>query len=262
MKIKKIVLVFTAVAGLGICFELNSKPTGAPAGSTGSPADGVTCFQSGCHFGSPVAKTGIVSSDIPTSGYVPGATYNMTVSFSGTGNKGFQISPQTSSGTLVGSLIAGTGNKIVNSKYITHTGVKSSTTATWTFKWVAPAAGTGSVTFYCACAVTRNNTWTTTYTTNEGVAAGIIPDKKAEYLSAFPNPFTNGIHVGVSLKSGTPVSIWVYALNGQLVHEQYHPEVKVGLNDFAIDLTAIQKGVYILKLEQDGELYTSRIVKN
>jgi len=262
MKMKKIVLLFATLTGFGICFEINSKSTGAPAGCTGSPADAATCFQSGCHFGSPVVKTGIVSSDIPASGYVPGATYNITVSFSGTGNKGFQISPQTSSGTLVGSLIAGTGNKIVSSKYITHTGVKSTATATWTFKWGAPAAGTGAVTFYCACAVTRNTTWTTTYTTNEGVAAGMAKDKNSACLSTFPNPFINDIEIKISLKTAAPVSIWVYALNGQLVYQQQYVEAKAGDNSFAINLAAAQKGVYVLKLQQDGELYTSRIVKN
>lgn len=262
MKIKKIVFLFAAVAGVGICFELNSKPTGAPAGSTGSPADGATCYRSGCHYGAPVAKTGIVSSDIPASGYVPGATYNITVSFSGTGKKGFQISPQSSSGILLGSLIAGTGNQIVGSKYITHTGTQTTATATWSFKWVAPAAGTGAVTFYCACAVTRNNTWTTTYTANEGITAGINSDENSAYLSAFPNPFINEIGVKVSLKAASPVSIWVYALNGQLVHQQHNIGAKTGDNSFAINLATAQKGVYILKLEQDGELYTSRIVKN
>lgn len=261
MNIKRIVLVFTAVAGLGMCFELNSKPAGAPAGSTGSPADGATCFRSGCHFGSPIVKTGIVSSDIPTSGYVPGVTYNMTVSFSGTGKKGFQISPQNTSGQLLGSLIAGTGSQIVSTKYITHTGVQTTATATWTFKWRAPAAGTGPVTFYCACAVTRNTTWTTTYTANEGATTGIARGEKMQQLTTFPNPFINDMEVKVSLKAATPVSVWVYALNGQLVHEQ-RMEAKAGDNSFALNLAAAQKGVYILKLEQDGEVYTSRIVKN
>ncbi len=262
MKIRKIALIIAVLlVGVFTCQQLGSTPTGAPAGSTGSPADGATCFRSGCHFGAPVVKTGIVSSDIPTSGYVPGVTYNMTVSFSGTGKKGFQISPQSSSGTLLGSLIAGAGNKIVSSKYITHSGVKSSTTATWTFKWVAPAAGTGAVTFYCACAVTRNTTWTTTYTINESVAAGITHGEKIQQLTIFPNPVINDLVVKVSLKAATPVSIWVYALSGQLVHAQ-HMEAKAGDNSFAVNLAAAQKGVYILKLEQDGEQYTSRIVKN
>lgn len=262
MKIKKIAIVCAAMTiAVSSVHEIQSTPTGAPAGVTGSPADGVTCYQGGCHFGAPVAKTGIVSSDIPASGYIHGTTYNITVSFSGTGAKGFQISPQNTSGQLLGSLIAGTGNKIVNGKYVTHTGAKTTTAATWTFKWIAPAAGTGPVTFYCACAVTRNNTWTTTYSVNERVAAGIVAGNTIQQLEAFPNPFTDKIRVKANLKEATPVSMHIYNMAGQMVKQSDLLSAQVGENTFAIELPEANRGMYILKLEQGDIVYTTRIVK-
>lgn len=145
-----------------------SNPTGAPAGNTGSPADGTTCAES-CHGGSAVTQAGLISSNIPTAGYTPGSTYTITASISGSGNKGFQVSPQNTAGTLLGSLIAGTGSKIVGTNYVTHSSAKSSTAASWTFQWIAPAAGTGSVTFYGAFAITQNTTMKSTLVVNEAV---------------------------------------------------------------------------------------------
>ena len=145
-----------------------SEPTGSPAGKTGSPADGTTCAES-CHGSSPSVQAGLITSNIPTAGYTPGSTYTITATISGSGKKGFQVSPQNSSGTLLGSLIAGTGSKIVGTKYITHSAAKNTTTATWTFQWIAPAVGTGSVTFYGAFAASQNTTLTSTLLVNEAV---------------------------------------------------------------------------------------------
>ena len=145
-----------------------SNPTGAPAGNTGSPSDATTCAES-CHGGSAVTQAGLITSNIPTAGYTPGSTYTITASITGSGNKGFQVSPQNTAGTLLGSLIAGTGSQIVGIKYITHSSAKSSTAATWTFQWIAPAAGTGSVTFYGAFAITQSTTKKSTLVVNEAV---------------------------------------------------------------------------------------------
>jgi len=145
-----------------------SNPTGAPAGNTGSPSDGTTCAES-CHGGSAVTQAGLITSNIPTAGYTPGTTYTITASISGTGNKGFQVSAQNTAGTELGSLIAGSGSKIVDTKYITHSSAKSSTAATWTFQWIAPVTGTGSVTFYGAFAITQSTTNKSTLVVNEAV---------------------------------------------------------------------------------------------
>jgi hypothetical protein len=118
----------------------------------------------------------MITSNIPTSGYTPGSTYTITATVTGAGDKGFQISPQNISGTLLGSLIAGTGSKIVGVKYITHTSPKTTNTATWTFQWIAPIAGTGNVTFYGAFAITKYDIRTSTLTVNENavIVAPII----------------------------------------------------------------------------------------
>lgn len=154
------IAIFAITVSISAFNSATSEPTGAPAGKTGSPGDGgATCQASGCHSGAPTVVPGIITSNVPITGYVGGTTYSITVTTSGTGNKGFQVSPQDLTGKLLGTLIAGSGQKLVGGgKYVTHTTPKTSATATWTFQWIAPVAGTGDITFYGAFAITDKST--------------------------------------------------------------------------------------------------------
>jgi hypothetical protein len=165
--------------------------SGAPNASTGSPGDGGnTCAISGCHSGIAVGiKSNVFTSNIPSDGYVPGTTYTITAtarSIPSRNTFGFQISPQTNAGVLVGTMIStSAGTKLTGAgKYLTHTssgitgsnGVKS-----WSFNWVAPSAGTGSVTFYGAFNHANGNGGTSgdsifksTFIVNEKVQAPIV----------------------------------------------------------------------------------------
>jgi len=178
---KKAIYSLLALAVLSISISaLNtaiSNPTGAPAGKTGSPGDGgATCQASGCHTGTPTFVAGIISSNVPSNGYTPGTTYTITVTTTGSGNKGLEVSPQDLSGNLLGTLIAGTGTKLLGGgKYLTHTTPKTGSSATWTFQWKAPAAGTGDVTFYGAFAVTDKSTKKSTLLIKEAVAITVAP---------------------------------------------------------------------------------------
>ena len=131
---------------------------GAPAAKTGSPGDGSNCTS--CHGGTPVNVTGWITTNIPTQGYTGGSSYTITVTATGTGKKGFELSPQNVAGAQLGVLAAGTGSKLVGgTKYVTHSSAgPSSGTSTWSFTWTAPAAGTGTVNLYAAIVVAEPNT--------------------------------------------------------------------------------------------------------
>ena len=159
-------------------------PTGAPAGYTGSPFDNKNCTN--CHGGSASTVTGWITSNIPAQGYTAGQSYTITLTSTGSGNKGFEISPMTSAGAVLGTMTPGTGSKLVGGVvYLTHSSAKTSNPATWTFTWVAPAAGTGSVTFYCAFVVTKPVTKLCTMTVNESLPLGVT-------VTANPNTITSG----------------------------------------------------------------------
>jgi hypothetical protein len=158
-------IVLLAIGMLAGISGLVGYSNGAPAGRTGSPGDGSSCASSGCHSQTPATASGLISTNIPATGYVPGTTYTITASIShATRNEfGFQVSPQNATGSILGTLIVtnSTQTKLVGSGgYITH---KSAGTAgsgnakSWSFNWTAPSAGTGAVTFYGAFNSSNNN---------------------------------------------------------------------------------------------------------
>lgn len=173
MKKKLLLLISAIMIVVAMSAYESFYPTGAPAGYTGSPGDGQNCTS--CHGGTATTSPGWITSDIPGSGYVPGETYQITAtnSLTGDGKKyGFEVSPQSTSGTLLGTLAAGTGSQLVGGgKYVTHS-LATLTTNSWTFSWTAPAAGTGSVTFYGAFARGNPGLVTlSTLTVNEALSA-------------------------------------------------------------------------------------------
>ena len=150
-----VVLIFTTFVFTSGAF---AHSNGAPQAKTGSPGDGSNCTS--CHGGSAVTVTGWITTNIPTQGYTGGTSYTLTVTATGTGKKGFELSPQNVAGAQLGVLAAGTGSKLVGgTKYVTHTSAgPSSGTSTWSFTWTAPAAGTGTVNLYAAIVVGEPNT--------------------------------------------------------------------------------------------------------
>jgi len=151
-------LIGTLIFSVAFTSGVFAHSNGAPAGNTGSPGDGQNCTS--CHGGSAVNVSGWITTNVPTQGYTAGSTYTITVVATGTGKKGFEVSPQSVTGTQLGTLAAGTGSKLVGgTKYVTHTSAgASSGTSTWVFSWTAPAAGTGPVHLYMAAVVGQPNT--------------------------------------------------------------------------------------------------------
>ncbi|UPT69076.1 MAG: immunoglobulin domain-containing protein [Sphingobacteriales bacterium JAD_PAG50586_3] len=172
---KKVVLSILTIVTIFVAFgyvnqSAHGNGGGAPAGRTGSPGDGgpsQSCARSGCHTGgsNPISGStnASLTSTIPTTGYIPGQTYTVTGFVQGTGLQefGFQISPQNTAGTQRGTLVVtdASATQIVNTKYITHrtAGTAGSGSRTWSFNWVAPAAGTGAFSFYGAFNATNSN---------------------------------------------------------------------------------------------------------
>jgi hypothetical protein len=248
--------------------HVNGNSSGAPAGNTGSPADGQSCARIGCHSGP--AQTNQVASitgDIPAGGYVPGTTYNMTATMSNNSGPrfGFSISPHDQSGFLIGTLIAsGAGTQLNgNGKYITHTFQGTSGSGgskSWTFQWTAPEAGLGSVTFYGAfnfangvgssgdVIVPHSQTFT------EAAATGIAEAGSAP-LSVFPTPAEDHINIRMG-DVDEVISVNMVGMDGRMVlsEEMTSPA--------RIDLVQrnVRPGIYILSITRDGGTGHRRVV--
>ena len=140
----------------------NAHLNGAPQGSAGDPYGGKQTCRA-CHYGfAPIYEPGLIQTNVPNSGYIPGTTYTITATIIGTSSTvfGFEVTSEDTIGNFLGTLFSFDNTtslipttSVDNNKYITHTyasNFSSSHYETWTFGWIAPPKESGSVTFYGA----------------------------------------------------------------------------------------------------------------
>ena len=148
----------------GLTQSIISSPDGAPSGYAYDKSSSYkTCATSGCHSGTAVftdTSVAKITSNIPSTGYVAGATYTFTATINKPGNVrfGFQASPQDSVGNYKGTMIVTNTSKtkITGTKYITHT-QSGNSQSSWSWNWVAPALGSGQVKMSGALMAANNN---------------------------------------------------------------------------------------------------------
>ncbi|HOI31346.1 MAG: T9SS type A sorting domain-containing protein [Bacteroidales bacterium] len=134
---------------------LVSNMSGSIGGKTGSPGDGgANCTE--CHIGTPITQSGWIETNIPTNGFTPGETYEITVnaSHSGAGRFGFELTAEAATGAKLGgfTLTDPTRTRFTNgSNAITHTssGNSGGNSTSWSVDWTAPQ-DQAEVRFYAA----------------------------------------------------------------------------------------------------------------
>lgn len=266
--------LFIAILSIAFTEKAHSNGSGAPAGRTGSPGDGgQTCRT--CHSGTaPVNTPGIISSDIPVDGYVPGTTYNLTVNFShATFNKfGFEISPQNTTGQLKGTLVLTEPTRtqlISSSKYITHKTAGNAGTAnsiTWTFKWIAPPAGTGSLTFYGAfLAANASNSsagdavFVSTLPVNENTGSVSLESPDAvDAINVFPIPCNQYLFLKLPSTLSGKSEISIFNTSGALVGEY---EIDPAKSIASVDLSQLATGIYVVEINSGDQIIRKKIIK-
>ena len=87
----------------GLNNSAESKANGSPGKKTGSPGDlGATC--TGCHAGTAAALSGIITTNIPATGYKKDSIYTITVTaVGGTSTCGFELTAESSTNAKVGT---------------------------------------------------------------------------------------------------------------------------------------------------------------
>jgi hypothetical protein len=182
---------------------------------------------------------------------------------------GFQMTPQNASGQLQGQLVITntTDTKIVSTKYVTHktAGTGGNGSRTWSFDWVAPAAGTGAVTFYGAFMASNNDgndggdlVFASNLTVNENTTGveDMVADKPE--VIVFPNPSNGSFSVAVS-GAKSAISTKVFNTEGRLVYSNVYNNSSA--NKQVIDINAdgkLSTGLYFVSVEAEG---ISKIVK-
>ncbi len=274
---KKLFIAITTVVSISLLLTVkigHSYPTGAPAGVANDPSGGsLTCTS--CHNGTAITATtqATITSNIPAAGYTPGTVYTITatVNYSGRSTFGFEISPQNSTGTKLGTLVVTSAatTKMVGNKYITQqqagtTG--TSGTHTWTFNWVAPALGSGSVTFWGAFLAANGNgsssgdvTYKTSYTVAEAVASGVNEIEANTNALSVIN-LNNALHISYNAQSSATANVELYNLQGALVSSSSFDKQNAGNVELNFDLKGgLSTGVYIVKVQQGTQILTKKL---
>ena len=241
-------------------FDPNNIDTsnGAPPGYTNSPADIYNCTH--CMGGSAIPVTGWITSDIPVDGYYPDSVYTITVNATGVGKKGFEVSPQNLTGSLIGTLTAGSGNKLVGvNKYVTHSSAQTGDPTTWNFKWKAPSIGVGDVTFYGSIVVSKLNTKTTTMTVSQNTV-GIAEHKKTGF-SVYPNPTDQRFSVSFHQNESAIVNLSLLNIKGEVIRNLMQESIPAGefSKVFSVDQPS---GFYLLRINIGGKDQIQRIIIN
>lgn len=235
-------------------------PGGAPGGYTGSPSDVSNCTS--CHGGSLSTVAGIILCDVDTAGYIPGQTYKMSVNVPGSGNKGFEVSPQNLKGDLLGTLIPGVNTLLKNNdKYLTHAMTSGGNPTTWNFQWKAPSKGTGNVTFYGAFAAGKYSTLLSTLTIKENTTSTIKEDRGFNF-SVFPNPVVDQINIEFSMKNRSKLKVQLSSPDGKTVFNLIENEYMPGNYNFRLNCPEnIQPGVYLIRFYINNRTEYSTLIK-
>lgn len=241
---------------------LNSYSGQAPtSGHTGSPGDNnSTCASSSCHIGSATPVSGMITTNIPSTGYEAGKTYDVTftISESGRSKFGFQVTSENSSGAKKGVFQATSATQIQNNgTHITHRLASTAGTdsKTWTVQWVAPVLGTGEITFYGAGNATNNGgnrtgdlIKTSNLTVQESITSSLV-DYATNSIRIFPNPAKNSI----SIEGMNNLEFTIVNLNGQTVLS--------GLTGTgSIDISELNTGIYFVQVPSAG--FGQKLIKD
>lgn len=272
---KKSIYTLLILTFLLIIFQASTnkimRKEGADPGHTGSPGDSLkNCTV--CHGGSATFYDGWITSDIPSTGYVPGEIYNLTTTnteVEGT-RFGFQVSPQNEKGDLLGEIIVSDSIQtqlVGGKKYLTYTenGVNGQGSKTWGFKWKAPASGTGKVTFYGAYNSNfqghkgSDHTFLSSLTLNEhGTVSAKEMNKPISIFSVYPNPSNNEININLNLISNKQLLVEIIDFYGKTVETIINEKTSGHVNK-QYNTKHLASGIYYIKAKVDGTAVTQKL---
>ena len=234
---------------------------GSPGGRTGSSTDPGTCATNGgCHGPKIPTAQEMISTSVPSSGYIPGETYTFTVLAIKTGVQvwGFEMMCEDSNGDGIGAFV-GNNTVTVNGFRATHKFVSSDSNDAiqWDVNWVAPASGTGDIEIYCAVLATNNsnsnggdNVLIDTFTLFENESA-TISGLKELILKVFPNPTLNYITISGEVSISAQIEIY----NSEMKQLRLMPF------ENKIDLSNLASGIYVLKVIDKDAIFIQQLIK-
>lgn len=251
----------------------NLQVTGAP-GSTGNAG---TCGNTSCHAqGSfnPSLSMSLFDSGNLVAKYEPGKTYTLRLTNSPIqgipAGYGFQAVALNSSNQQAGDWGApGAGRQVVTlggRKYIEH----STPAANGVFElpWIAPASGTGTVTFYAASLASNLNgsisgdgvAKNTLVIQESGISNVSFTEKEFATMNIFPNPVQETLNVQIISRAAGPHKIRLIDVRGAVVQTE-SVTLQVGTNQRSFPVGNLAPGLYLVQLCGDGHLAATQLLK-
>ncbi len=279
--------VFGLLVGSTVAYAFSSAGFGD---STGGPTkQGTTiaysvCSNAGCHTGNALNSsrgTLSVTSDIPASGWEPGQTYNVSISFAFAARDvfGWQLmawgSKDSASvgrfttvggiGTVSNSVLRKGGVAYDTNQYFTHTAATvvspTSGSRTITVKWTAPTnpGENSQVVFYCASVMANGNgtalgdfVFRSSHTVNQAVPTGLAKDAFSNPVSIYPVPAKDFVNIDLG-NDRSSAQLMIYSVSGKVVRNVVvTPDVD---QPAIVSLDGVNAGGYLYKImDQKGQL--------
>lgn len=251
--------------------------TGAP-GSTGMAAGQPgTCANTGCHVSNsfnPSVSLQLLEAGNPVTNYEPGKTYTLrVVTTPGTGNParyGFQAVALNGANAQAGEWDSpGAGKQLTslgNRTYVEHSAPSASNS--FEMPWIAPAASTGTVTFYSASIASNNNSTSS----GDGVASASLAveesgvnntssqQKAYASISILPNPVVDQLHLQITSRVAGSYKIRIINAGGTLTKE-IPATLQIGINRTEVQVPDLVPGCYIVQLCGGGQLAAAKMLK-
>lgn len=269
------------VAGIIALYILLQSKKGGPATEgnlrvTGAPGDG-TCANPNCHVDGSFEPT--VSMSLFDGGnlaikYDPGKTYTLKIinsPISGMPARyGFQavaLSATNAQAGEWGTTPMGMAQKTVSArKYIEHSA--PATTGVFEVPWVAPAAGTGNVTFYAASIAANNNVHpsgdgmakNSLVIQESGVSSTDEPGQDFATLEVMPNPVADLLNLRITSRLSGDHKIRVFSANGAILKTEA-VSLQPGQNLASVPVGELAPGIYLVQLCGDGHAAAVQMLK-
>jgi hypothetical protein len=286
---RNITYIFFIMAAIIVLSAGIQKSPGSPGCHAGEPPNFTNCTSCHSDFAVNTGNANILF-DVggADTGYIPGQTYNITVSIKKTGMMaaGFQFialqdnNISTSPGSITLTQPSRTqkvdasnphvhGCGLLQKVWVGHTfqGITSDTSgeSLWEFDWKAPDNYVGNITFYLAALEANydgENTGDYTYTrsiSSPDITTNVIqPDKPFANLMIFPNPANSKI---LFVKTGVHDILKIELLNiqGKLI-KRFDYTLQDNTTDLQLDLNGISHGVYFVAIQGKEATAVRKIV--
>lgn len=264
MKIKLTLLSFSVI----FCLSLNSfrlDPNNPPIARTGAPGE-TTCGASGCHSGG--NYTGSVSvSGVPDT-VVAGQSYSVTLTHASNAVRaGFQMTVLDGNNAMCGTFTTGSGCSIGTNnnngrKYIRQSSPRnlSGGSTSWTFSWKAPAAVNNELIHFYFTSLAANGDGEKTgdkvlINTKEvrlpAVVSAVQNPNAANSIKMYPVPAHDYFKIDMQGQQG---HLSLYDAQGKLALEMPIS------NSAQVDVSQLQRGVYIAKIKIGNQFATKKLV--